>query len=447
MIVYTSGTTGPPKGAVLSRRALAADLDGLADAWAWTPDDHLVHGLPLFHVHGLVLGVLGPLRVGSRLTHTVRPTPAAYAAAGGTMYFGVPTVWSRRLRRARRRTSAPFGSAPGVRQRAVARARVRPTRRAHRARTGRALRDDRDAHHAQHPCRRRATTGLGRRPHRRCRDAPRRRRRPAGAMRWRDGRPSPGARGDAVRRLSVRRQRRRSASTVGSSPAIRSSWTTSGSIGSSGGPRSTSSRPAATRSVRVRSRRRILGHPGVREVAVVGVDDADLGQRVVAFVVGRRCRRRRTRRVPRRHSDDAQASTRDPLRRRPAPQRDGQGAEVQAPLEYRLEAVVPAATRSPRRTTAGPYFARPAPRTMKILGTAATLTARLVFATTRSCHRLGRRRHDPSGVNVTKRRAFARRARRRRAQLRVGRRDGTPAHSPCGARCVTQLTTPRHVRD
>ena len=73
LIVYTSGTTGPPKGAVLSRRALAADLDGLADAWAWTPDDHLVHGLPLFHVHGLVLGVLGPLRVGSRLTHTGAP--------------------------------------------------------------------------------------------------------------------------------------------------------------------------------------------------------------------------------------------------------------------------------------------------------------------------------------------------------------------------------------
>ena len=54
-----------------------------------------MHGLPLFHVHGLVLGVLGALRVGSRLIHTGKPTPQAYAAAGGTMYFGVPTVWSR----------------------------------------------------------------------------------------------------------------------------------------------------------------------------------------------------------------------------------------------------------------------------------------------------------------------------------------------------------------
>jgi fatty acid CoA ligase FadD36 len=95
LIIYTSGTTGAPKGVVLSRRALAAGLDGLADAWAWTPDDLLVHGLPLFHVHGLVLGVLGPLRVGSSLVHTGRPTPEAYAAANGSLYFGVPTVWGR----------------------------------------------------------------------------------------------------------------------------------------------------------------------------------------------------------------------------------------------------------------------------------------------------------------------------------------------------------------
>ena len=95
LVMYTSGTTGLPKGAVLSRGAIAADLDGLAEAWAWRPEDHLVHGLPLFHVHGLILGVLGALRVGSRLTHTGRPTPAAYAAAAGSLYFGVPTVWTR----------------------------------------------------------------------------------------------------------------------------------------------------------------------------------------------------------------------------------------------------------------------------------------------------------------------------------------------------------------
>lgn len=95
LILYTSGTTGPPKGATISRAAIVADLEALADAWAWTPDDTLVHGLPLFHVHGLILGVLGPLHLGSGLRHTGRATPTAYAQAGGTIFFGVPTIWSR----------------------------------------------------------------------------------------------------------------------------------------------------------------------------------------------------------------------------------------------------------------------------------------------------------------------------------------------------------------
>jgi fatty acid CoA ligase FadD36 len=95
VILYTSGTTGAPKGVQVSRAAIAAGLDALAQAWDWTPDDVLVHGLPLFHIHGLVLGALGPLRVGSGLVHTQRPRPDRYAAAGGSLYFGVPTVWSR----------------------------------------------------------------------------------------------------------------------------------------------------------------------------------------------------------------------------------------------------------------------------------------------------------------------------------------------------------------
>ncbi|GAA3772160.1 acyl-CoA synthetase [Streptomyces chiangmaiensis] len=98
LVVYTSGTTGPPKGAVIPRRAVAATLDALADAWKWTGDDVLVQGLPLFHVHGLVLGVLGPLRRGGSVRHLGRFSTAGVArelGAGATMLFGVPTMYHR----------------------------------------------------------------------------------------------------------------------------------------------------------------------------------------------------------------------------------------------------------------------------------------------------------------------------------------------------------------
>ena len=98
LVVYTSGTTGLPKGVVLPRRAVSSNLDALAEVWNWSSDDVLVHGLPLFHVHGLVLGVLGPLRLGGRLHHVGRFSPEAVCGAlaqGGTMLFGVPTMYRR----------------------------------------------------------------------------------------------------------------------------------------------------------------------------------------------------------------------------------------------------------------------------------------------------------------------------------------------------------------
>ncbi|WP_077795927.1 acyl-CoA synthetase [Streptomyces sp. JHA26] len=98
LVVYTSGTTGPPKGAVIPRRALASTLDALADAWGWTGDDVLVQGLPLFHVHGLVLGILGPLRRGGSVRHLGRFSTEGAArelSDGATMLFGVPTMYHR----------------------------------------------------------------------------------------------------------------------------------------------------------------------------------------------------------------------------------------------------------------------------------------------------------------------------------------------------------------
>ncbi|MET7655639.1 MULTISPECIES: acyl-CoA synthetase [unclassified Streptomyces] len=98
LVVYTSGTTGPPKGAVIPRRAIATTLDALADAWQWTGEDVLVHGLPLFHVHGLVLGILGPLRRGGSVRHLGRFDTEGVTrelSGGASMLFGVPTMYHR----------------------------------------------------------------------------------------------------------------------------------------------------------------------------------------------------------------------------------------------------------------------------------------------------------------------------------------------------------------
>lgn len=96
--MYTSGTTGPPKGAVLPRRAITSNLDALADAWAWTEGDTVAHALALFHVHGLVIGILGPVRRGGTARHTGRFEPEAVGDAldrGATMVFVVPTMYRR----------------------------------------------------------------------------------------------------------------------------------------------------------------------------------------------------------------------------------------------------------------------------------------------------------------------------------------------------------------
>lgn len=102
LILYTSGTTGRPKGVVLSHGNLRASVDALVTAWGWTADDRIVHVLPLHHTHGIVNALLCALRVGA----TVDMLPAFDATAvwdrlrdeRTTLFMAVPTIYIRLIR-------------------------------------------------------------------------------------------------------------------------------------------------------------------------------------------------------------------------------------------------------------------------------------------------------------------------------------------------------------
>jgi malonyl-CoA/methylmalonyl-CoA synthetase len=97
LLAYTSGTTGAPKGVVLSHANLLASAEALRLAWRWDPEDRLILCLPLFHVHGLGVGLHGTLLAGASVILQARFDPAAVLAAAedATLFFGVPTMYSR----------------------------------------------------------------------------------------------------------------------------------------------------------------------------------------------------------------------------------------------------------------------------------------------------------------------------------------------------------------
>jgi malonyl-CoA/methylmalonyl-CoA synthetase len=99
LIVFTSGTTGRPKGAVLTHGNLAAGARSLHAAWEIDAGDRLVLSLPLFHVHGLCAGLMTTLAAGGSvvLVAPFDPAEVARAAADATLFFGVPTMYHRVL--------------------------------------------------------------------------------------------------------------------------------------------------------------------------------------------------------------------------------------------------------------------------------------------------------------------------------------------------------------
>jgi len=105
MLCYTSGTTGAPKGARLTHGNLLASPAALALAWRWTPEDRLVLALPLFHVHGLGVGLHGTLLAGASAVLVPRFSPDAVLDAAraedASLFFGVPTMYQRLARSSR----------------------------------------------------------------------------------------------------------------------------------------------------------------------------------------------------------------------------------------------------------------------------------------------------------------------------------------------------------
>jgi malonyl-CoA/methylmalonyl-CoA synthetase len=98
-ILYTSGTTGRSKGAMLTHGNMLSNAQVLKDYWGWQPDDVLIHALPIFHVHGLFVAIHGALLNGSKMIWLSKFDPALVIRKmpEATVFMGVPTLYVRLL--------------------------------------------------------------------------------------------------------------------------------------------------------------------------------------------------------------------------------------------------------------------------------------------------------------------------------------------------------------
>ncbi|KJS35381.1 MAG: malonyl-CoA synthase [Rhodospirillaceae bacterium BRH_c57] len=102
-MLYTSGTTGKPKGAMLTHRNLASNAKALAETWRFTENDVLLHALPVFHAHGLFVACHCVLMTGATMIWLPKFDLDAVMAAlpRATVFMGVPTFYTRLLSDAR----------------------------------------------------------------------------------------------------------------------------------------------------------------------------------------------------------------------------------------------------------------------------------------------------------------------------------------------------------
>jgi malonyl-CoA/methylmalonyl-CoA synthetase len=107
MLLYTSGTTGRSKGAMITHGNVLATVTALLAAWAWEADDALLLTLPLFHTHGLVVGLHCALAAGATVLLRRRFETAAVAddllSENPTLFFGVPTMYVRLVEELKKR--------------------------------------------------------------------------------------------------------------------------------------------------------------------------------------------------------------------------------------------------------------------------------------------------------------------------------------------------------